>query len=127
VINAQNFENVSFLETAGRSIGRFIFPAALLGGMYASMTCLMDEARGRDKPISNGFLGGAVAGAVLATRTHSAGKMASYAVGFGLLGMFGRVVGTNLFIRPDTEYTFDQLHESINIAEMRHLAPPQRK
>jgi hypothetical protein len=126
MITAQNYENVSFLETAGRSVARYIFPLALVGGMYASTTCMMDEVRGRHRPVSNGFIGGAVAGAVLGTKTHNLGKVASYAFLFGMAGGFARLCAVGMFVRYNPKGDLEDLNKTIVMSELRHLASPTK-
>lgn len=126
MIVAQNYENVSFLETAGRSIARFVFPLALVGGMFASTTCMMDEVRGRHRPVSNGFIGGAVAGAVLGTKTHHPGKVVSYAFLFGMAGGFARLCAVNMFVNYNPKRDLEDIHKTLVMSELRHLAPPTK-
>jgi len=127
VILAQNAEpNVSLLEIAGRSIGRYVFPAALLGAMFASTTCLMDEARGRQYPVSNGFIGGAMAGVALGCKSHQMGKVATYGMMFGLLGAVGRLIATNGMITLDPRDQLNEVSTSLHMSELHHLAPTQK-
>jgi len=127
VILAQNAEpTVSFLEIAGRSFARYVFPATLLGAMFASTTCLMDEARGRQYPVSNGFIGGAMAGAALGCRSHQMGKIATYGMLFGLLGAAGRLIATNGMITLEQRDQLDQVSASLHMSDLRHLAPAQK-
>lgn len=39
--------------------------------MFASTTCLMDNTRGKDSPISNAFIGGLAAGVVVGSKCES--------------------------------------------------------
>lgn len=39
--------------------------------MFASTTCLMDNTRGKDSPISNAFIGGLAAGVVVGAKCES--------------------------------------------------------
>jgi len=126
VIVAQNPTNMTFLEVVGSSISRFIFPAALVGGVFASVTCLMDDLRGREKATSNGLIGGAVAGLVLSTKSLNPGKAASYAFMFGLAGAVGRFAATKSLGKYDPEKKMKELHNSIYLSDMRHLEPTQK-
>jgi len=121
---AQHYENVSFLETAGRSVVRYIFPAVLIGATFASTTCLLDSMRGRDQIVSNGFLGGVVAGVALGTKTHSPGKVAKYAFGLGLLGGFARMCAINGYYRYSPKEHLEMLNKSVPMSEVRRLAAP---
>jgi hypothetical protein len=125
VVIAQNAEpTVSFLEIAGRSIARYIFPATLLGAVFASTTCFMDEARGRQYPVSNGFIGGALAGAALGCRSHQLGKIASYGFLFGLLGGAARLTVTNGMLNINSQDKLDEVNSTLFMNDLRHLAPP---
>jgi len=120
---AQNYGNVSFMETAGRSVVRYVFPAVLISATFASTTCLLDGMRGRDNIVSNGVLGGAMAGVALGTKTHSPGKVAKFAFLLGLVGGFARLCAVNGYYRYDAKEHLDMLHKSISMEEVRHLAP----
>jgi len=91
--------------------------------MYASTTCIMDEMRGLDKPVSNGFIGGVMAGVVLGTKTHNPGKVASYGFLFGLLGAATRFITVNGFIEHNPQKQYDELNKSITMGDIRHLDP----
>jgi hypothetical protein len=124
VVVAQNAEpTVSFLEIAGRSIARYIFPATLLGAVYASTTCFLDESRGRLYPVSNGFIGGALAGAALGCRSHQLGKIASYGFLFGLLGGAARLVATNGMVNINPQDNLAHINNTLYMNDLRHLDP----
>ena len=121
---AQNYNaQISFLELFGRSMSKIAFPMFVVSGMYGATTCLMDEMRGKDKPFSNALLGGAAAGAVLGTRTHSPGKIASYAVMCGILGLAARMIATNGLIRETPADRYNVLHQEVIISDIGHLSP----
>jgi len=123
IMVAQNTENVAFLESAGRSVVRYIFPAVLVGATFAATTCLLDDLRGRDKIVTNGILGGAMAGVALGTKTHSPGKVAKYAFMVGMLGGFARLCAVNGYYRYDPKEHLEMLHKSTPMTEVRRLAP----
>jgi len=122
---ATNNLHLSILENTGRAIARCIFPSALLAGMFASTTCIMDEMRGHDKPVSNGFIGGAMAGMVLGTKSHSMGKVASLGFLFGLGGAALRFYAVDGFIDYDVQARYNDLNKSLNMGAIRHLDPYQ--
>lgn len=127
IMMAHNYEtvprHVSFLETAGRSVVRYIFPAVLIGATFASTTCLLDSMRGRDKIVSNGILGGAMAGIALGTKTHSPGKLAKYGLYLGLLGGFARLCAVNGYYRYSPEQHLEMLSKSLPMSDVKRLAP----
>jgi len=122
-IVASNQTNVSFLELAGRSVVRYVFPAVLIGATFASTTCLLDSMRGRENVVSNGFLGGAMAGVALGTRTQSSGKVAKYAFMLGLIGGAARFGAVNGYYRYDPKVHLEMLNNDIPMSEVRRLAP----
>jgi len=125
LVVAQNaIPTVSFLEIAGRSVARYIFPATFLGAVFASTTCLLDETRGRQYPVSNGFMGGVLAGAALGCRSHQLGKVASYGFLGGLLGGAARLVVTNGMLNINSQDQLNQINSSLYMNDLRHLAPP---
>jgi len=123
IMKAQHYENVSFLETAGRSVVRYVFPAVLIGATFASTTCLLDSMRGKDKIVSNGILGGTMAGIALGTKSHSPGKMAKYALILGLLGGIARLGSVNGYYRYSPQEHLEMLNKSTPMSEVRRLAP----
>jgi len=124
VVIAQNdLGTVSFLEIAGRSIARYIFPATLLGAVYASTTCMLDESRGRQYPVSNGFIGGALAGAALGCRSHQLGKIASYGFLGGLAGGAARLIVTNGMLNINPQDKLDEVNKTLFMNDLNHLKP----
>jgi len=127
IIIAQNYENRAFLETAGRSIARYIFPAVLIGATFASTTCLLDDIRGRKYQVSNAALGGALAGAVLGTKTHSPGKVVKYAFMLGLLGGFARACAVNGYVIYDQKARLEDINKTLFTADLQHLTPGSKE
>ena len=115
--------SVTFLQLFGKAMSNVAFPAVLLGGMYGATTCMMDQMRGKDKPLSNGLIGGAVAGAVLGTKSHNPAKITSYAVMFGILGFAARFMATNGLMNDlSVQKDYDRLHREVVISDMKHLS-----
>jgi len=120
---AQNYENISFLETAGRSIARFIFPAVLIGATFASTTCLLDDIRGRKYQVSNAIMGGAMSGAVLGTMTHCPRKLVKYSFMLALLGGAARFCAVGAYVEYDPKARLGDINKTLYMSDLKHLAP----
>jgi hypothetical protein len=128
VASAQNpLVNIHYMEILGTSFARFVFPAALVGGMFASTTCLMDDMRGRDKPTSNGFIGGAMAGLVLGSKGHSPSKALYYAGVLGLVGAAARFAATGGLLIYNPEVKLRESSKTLYLSDIRHLDPTNSK
>jgi len=123
VVIAQNVLHLSMLELVGRAISRCIFPSVVVTGTFASMTCIMDEVRGLDNPVSNGFIGGAMAGMVLGTRSHNPGRVVMLGFILGVIGAGIRFGAVNRITEDHHKAYYEIVSNNLPIQEIRHTDP----
>jgi len=115
---------LSYAEIAGRHLVKVAFPYVVTATTFGLTTSILDEVRGKDKPISNAFLGGGVAGLVLACTTHSPYKVAHRTFLFAALGAFTRFIVMNCGYVYDPQAQLDRINNSLYMSNLEHLKQP---
>lgn len=116
---------LGFAEIVGHGVTRFVLPGALGGAVFASTTCLMDNTRGKDSPISNAFIGGLAAGVVVGAKSHNPWMGLRLGLAFGTVGAAVRCFAVGAIMRPVPEAELDRLNKTLYMSDIKHLAPKQ--
>jgi len=115
---------LTYAEIAGRQLVRVVFPYTLVAATFGATTCMIDDLRGKDKPFSNAFLGGAAAGLVLACAKQHPIKIAERAFVLGVLAAFARFLTMNCTMVYDPKAELERVNNSLYMSNLEHLKPP---
>jgi hypothetical protein len=116
---------LGFAEIVGQAATRFVLPGALGGAVFASTTCIMDNTRGKDSPISNAFIGGLAAGVVVGAKSHKPWVGLQLGLLFGTAGAVLRCFAVGAIMRENPQADLDHLNQTLYMSDIKHLAPKQ--
>lgn len=111
-----------YAHLAGRGLMKHALPAAFGFSVFGATTCMLDNMRGKGKPLSNGMIGGFIGGFCAGTRFHEPKWSLILGSTGALLGFFSRLFGSHFMI-DDRKILLDQINKTLDMKKLEHLAP----